>query len=318
MARYRAANSPTAMAANDLGTTFREMHIYDRAVRYLSDAVEQFRAMNTRSGEAESLNELGRTYGLLNRHDEELRCLKESLLLAREIRSPQREAMAEESLMIALRETPPLAILFGKNAINLYQQIRGNLQSLDRHTQGEFLARITAAYRTLADLLISQGRLIEAQEVLDLLKQDEYFRFIRRGGMPSTGVTYTANEAAANEGSRVGRERLATIGARYGELRAVPRRTQEQNDELAILADEIARGDRQFWTDIRSFTGKIAARPLSAADLPHYIDRDRRPWYQRVDYHQKPALQRTRKSDTPFLADARQVPLPFRETVALR
>ena len=35
-------------------------------------------------------------------------------------------------------------------------------------------------YRSLADLLIEAGRIVEAQEVLSLLKQEEYFEFINR------------------------------------------------------------------------------------------------------------------------------------------
>jgi len=36
-------------------------------------------------------------------------------------------------------------------------------------------------YRKLADLLISQGRLAEAEKVLELLKEEEFNRILRRG-----------------------------------------------------------------------------------------------------------------------------------------
>ena len=56
-------------------------------------------------------------------------------------------------------------------------------------------------YRTLADLLITAGRLPEAQQVLDLLKDEEYFEFVRRDAQ-------TASTAAGRRYHDASRGRL--------------------------------------------------------------------------------------------------------------
>jgi len=54
-----------------------------------------------------------------------------------------------------------LAIFYGKQAVNVYQAIRGDIQTLDKALQQSFLTSKAGTYRTLADLLITTGRLPE-------------------------------------------------------------------------------------------------------------------------------------------------------------
>jgi hypothetical protein len=98
------------------------------------------------------------------------------------------------------RGEPRLAIFYGKLAVNVSQAMRADIRGLDPELQQSFLASKTSAYRTLADLLITAGRLPEAQQVLDLLKEAEFFDFVRRdaqiaGGAPGR-ATLTPSEAA--------------------------------------------------------------------------------------------------------------------------
>src|SRR5262249_12314944 len=58
--------------------------------------------------------------------------------------------------------------------------LRGNLSSQDRESQRAFLQDKSGVYRGLADLLIDQGRLPEAQEVLAMLKEAELYDFLTR------------------------------------------------------------------------------------------------------------------------------------------
>jgi len=51
---------------------------------------------------------------------------------------------------------------------------------LEKESQQSFLKSREHTYRELADLLISEGCLPEVQQVLDLLKEEAYFEFVRR------------------------------------------------------------------------------------------------------------------------------------------
>ena len=77
---------------------------------------------------------------------------------------------------------PALAIFYGKDAVNTLQRLRGNLTANDKEAQQSFVsaAEVGSVYHTLSDQLISAGRLAEAQQVLEMLKQKEYFDFIQR------------------------------------------------------------------------------------------------------------------------------------------
>jgi hypothetical protein len=77
------------------------------------------------------------------------------------------------------RSQPRLAIYYGKQAVNVYQEIRNNIKELDRQLQQSFIAGNEGTYRELADLLISDGRLPEAEQVIRMLKDEEYFEYIR-------------------------------------------------------------------------------------------------------------------------------------------
>lgn len=80
------------------------------------------------------------------------------------------------------------AIYFGKLAVNTVQGMRQALTGAERESQRAFLAVKSSMYRHLAELLIREGRLAEAQHVLGMLKEEEFFDFISRdaGGDPRT------------------------------------------------------------------------------------------------------------------------------------
>ena len=79
-----------------------------------------------------------------------------------------------------------LAIFFGKAAVNNFQQIRSNIRGLDKELRQSFSESKSETYRRLADLLAQQGRLTEAEQVLNLLKEAEYLNsFVRRDSTES-------------------------------------------------------------------------------------------------------------------------------------
>ncbi|MEO0867140.1 MAG: CHAT domain-containing protein, partial [Cyanobacteria bacterium J06642_11] len=95
-----------------------------------------------------------------------------------------RKIMATVSLAELMRQQqqPLLAIAFYKQAINHIEQIRANVRSLPLDTQQRYTETVANSYRDLAALLLEQGRVFEAQQVLDLLKIQEledYFHDVR-------------------------------------------------------------------------------------------------------------------------------------------
>lgn len=112
--------------------------------------------------------------------------LREAILAV----DPQAEARALHDLGLAWLRVGkrPLGIALMKQAITLHQRLRSSLVGLPPRLLDRYLDRIQLAYRDLANALIDDGRLPEAQQVLDLLKVAEADRFLRSGVVTATGV----------------------------------------------------------------------------------------------------------------------------------
>jgi CHAT domain-containing protein len=164
----------------------------------------------------------------------------------REVQRPESEARALYNLMRLWKalDKPAVAIFYGKQTVNVYQQMRANIQGLDQSLQKSFLASKEDAYRDLADLLISEGRLPEAQQVLDLLKEEEYREFIRRAATnvnaANSRLDLTPEEAALDKHSTELSDQVMSLGKRYAELLAKKERTAEEEQLLSRLQKEMA------------------------------------------------------------------------------
>jgi CHAT domain-containing protein len=148
------------------------------------------------------------------------------------------------------RGEPRLAVFYGKLAVNVYQAMRADLRGLDAELQQSFLTSKTSAYRTLADLLITAGRLPEAQQVLDLLKEAEFFDFVRRdaqtaGDTPGR-ATLTPSEAVWEARYHAIADQLAALGTEYGALRRQRTRTAADTEQLQALEADLGVARQAF------------------------------------------------------------------------
>ena len=91
-----------------------------------------------------------------------------------------------------------LAIVFYKRSVNLSESIRKDIRLLSRSRQQQFTQTIAKNYRVLTDLLLLQGRILEAQQVLELLKVQEIREFTRNVTVKNNnvGIATTAVEDA--------------------------------------------------------------------------------------------------------------------------
>jgi CHAT domain-containing protein len=102
-----------------------------------------------------------------------------------------------------------------KSAVNAYQATRERVARIGTTELRSYTDSISGAYQKLASVLTDQGRLAEAQIVLDMLKEDEQFDFIRRsaGADPRrTRIGYTPTEERWMSRYREIADRLAALG----------------------------------------------------------------------------------------------------------
>lgn len=67
-----------------------------------------------------------------------------------------------------------------KYAVNIYQSHREGIANIGEPNLKLFTDSISGTFQLLASLLVEQGRFAEAQKVLEMLKEDEFFEFVRR------------------------------------------------------------------------------------------------------------------------------------------
>ena len=196
---------------------------------------------------ATSLNNLAGLYQSLGEHEKVLPLRNRALRIAGATDIPETQWRVEDGLRetLARESKPDLAIFFGKQAVNTIQAMRAGLTSLDRELQQSFLQDKTKVYRGLADLLIDQGRLPEAQQVLAMLKEEEFFDFINRAGNEDNRTTeagYTATEQSWQKRYQEISSQLGSVGR---ELEELDHKAKVKLSEQESVRREQLRADRK-------------------------------------------------------------------------
>lgn len=121
---------------------------------------------------------------LLGNNEEAIRLdMKALAVINRDTRTTMDEQRwAYETLSLAFRDLGDTkrAILFAKQAINVQQKLRSYNKEYSKGQMQGFRDRWRRLYETLANLLISEGRISEAQAVLAMEKEEELVEFIKR------------------------------------------------------------------------------------------------------------------------------------------
>ncbi|RYX80374.1 CHAT domain-containing protein, partial [bacterium] len=127
-------------------------------------------------------NGLGIAYLRLKRYPEALQTFNQALSLHRKTGYSigEVETLGRISEAYSLLNQPQKAITYGKQSVNITQNVRRLNENLDATTQSSFLAQNRETYECLAALLVKANRLEEAEQVLRFLRQQDAFEFVRR------------------------------------------------------------------------------------------------------------------------------------------
>jgi CHAT domain-containing protein/Tfp pilus assembly protein PilF len=234
-----------AGALNSIGVVYAGLGEISKSLDYYNQALQLSRAVGDRQEQAVFLNNIGAAYAALGDKPNALGSYAQALILAHQVRMPLTEGAIDSRLMRFWRSEGryETAIYFGKQAVNKVQEIRGNIRGLEKETQQAFLKSKGQPYRELADLLIIEGRLLEAQQVLDLLKDEEYFEFIRRDEKSAKSLTapviLTKTEEAANREYEAEAARVTAVGNEWAALRTKRNRSPEEEKRFGELSGQL-------------------------------------------------------------------------------
>ncbi|WP_206044056.1 tetratricopeptide repeat protein [Geitlerinema sp. P-1104] len=162
-------------ALGNLGNVYDSLGQYERAINFYEQWLAIAREIGDRAGEGSGLGNLGLAYSSLGQYERALEQYGQAVALFNELDARASEALLLNNMggLLTLQNQPELAITFLKASVDIREAIRGDIRSLDTDLQQSFTDTVANSYRLLADLLLQQDRVLEAQEVLDLLKLQE-------------------------------------------------------------------------------------------------------------------------------------------------
>ncbi|HEY0173820.1 MAG TPA: CHAT domain-containing protein [Pyrinomonadaceae bacterium] len=278
LAAARAQNSHPGGVRSELRSiafVYMKLERWDKAYEYATRALEISRGGVVREETATDLAYVGQALSESGRPREALKHLNEALALYRVAGVDGRRGFSPlySPLLIHLARTHAalgnrrMAIFFGKQAVNAIQDERRRLSNFDGAAQKGFLGKKEKNYRHLADWLIAEGRIPEAEQVLGLLKQEEIFGYLRRDASESQDLQKSADlspeerEALARYNSIA--DSLAALGAEYGELSDLgDGRTPAQQKRYEELSKTIEGANEGFQAFLKQLAAEFGRKRL--------------------------------------------------------
>ncbi len=297
------AQSPQieSIALLQIASEAEEAGDLDKALDISYHILERFQAQGNLTEEAWQWSRIAMLQGKLSQPAAARRSYEQLAILAQELgdRNLERNAYFFIGNNLERQGQPELAIVFYKQFVSVTESVRGDLASLDRQQREGFQKTFAPSYRNLADLLLQRDRVIEAQEVLDLLKIQEVEDFFQNDYQVAqrgeNDVTLTIlrpeQEILAQYGNL--QKSAVDLGLELTELRQIaegersPQQTQRitniialqeqlnqqfngflQNDSVLVHLDQLSRKTRRQSIDptaldeLRLDLGKLDAAML--------------------------------------------------------
>ena len=269
----------TATSLNNLASSYGKLAQYDKAL------LLQQRALSIREkvlgpvhpDTATSLGNLAGTYTDLAQYDKALPLQQRALAIYEKALGPEhpRTATSLNNLAFTFKDIgqPDLAIAFFKSAVNAHQNQREQVSRIDALALRSYTESVTYAYQALAALLVDQGLLPDAQLVLDMLKENEHFEFIRRSSNADprlTRIGYNSTEQIWMTRYRQIADRLVALGVEEQALQKQAKLglSAEQKQRQQALAADLRVAQAAFESFLKEMRESFARQgPAKAVEV---------------------------------------------------
>jgi len=215
-----------ASALNNLGSAYWALNEYENALpilkRNLTIKIKTLGYHHISTALAEK--NLANIYLKLNRHEEGFKLLIKALAIYESILGSDHPITAETYTHLADyadSSNSEYSIYLLKQHVNSVQATRKRLLSMGQSELNSYTERYKYSYQKLALMLVNLGRLSEAQQVLEMLKEDEYFEFIRRSELDDSRKSFADYSSTEQQWTIRYREisnRLASLRAKKREI----------------------------------------------------------------------------------------------------
>jgi CHAT domain-containing protein/Flp pilus assembly protein TadD len=242
-----------AASLNNLGSAYYNLGQYQQALEFHKQSL----AIQKEIGgcQACSLNNLGAAYEGLGQYQKALESYQESLVISKKVGNLGIEALTLQNIgyLLEKQNQPKLAIAFLKQSVNTTESIRyKRLQNLPRELQQSYIDSISGRYRRLADLLLKENRVLEAQRVLDLLKVQEledYLKNVRGNANTAGGIEFYQPEQEILARYNELQQNVIKIGEELAQLQQKENLTpseQQRRNQLDKILTEVKQQFNEF------------------------------------------------------------------------
>jgi CHAT domain-containing protein len=172
------------------------------------------------------------------------------------------------------------AIALSKLGINIFQSLRHDISASGAKNLDFFTKSIKDRYQSLAEMLIKEGRLDEAQEVIGLLKLNEFNQYTRSANNQdplSNHLTFTLLEQGLISPYEVILDKIVHQSIKLKELNAINAisKTQPDKNLTEALVNQLNKNQEAFIEYIKSMaedvskksTAETQSTPVSLAHL---------------------------------------------------
>ncbi|GBO54459.1 hypothetical protein APA_2407 [Pseudanabaena sp. lw0831] len=239
------------VSLNALGSIyfrFGSLSEQKKGLEFIQQALAVKKQIGDRTGEASVLSNLGEAYQSLGEYQKAFNFYQQSVEINKQIgdRANAGTSLSQLGLLFNIQKQPELAIIFYKQSVNVRESIRKDIRELSQDVQKSYLTSVESTYRNLADLLLKQDRILEAQQVLDLLKVEElseYLKTVRGNSQTAKGIEYQPPEqnfiALAIELDELQKRKLANsiTAAEQERLNKLVKSEQEQQNQFIAFLD---------------------------------------------------------------------------------
>ena len=237
----------------DMGLAYAALSCCDKAIDLYQRSLPIFMQISERKGEAYALMNLGNVYRLQSDYDQAISFYQKALPIFHEVEDHEGQALILRNIgqIFSEQSQPELSIIFLKQSVNVYESIRGDNRALSQELQQSYINTIADTYRSLSSTLLAQGRILEAQQVLELLKLQELREFTGvRAKVTPNGIALTPVEqeiATQHDG-------LIAFGQQVNQCQ------KTQCSQLTALLDQRDQLTHQFNETLRTFDAEMRAR----------------------------------------------------------
>ncbi|MBD2163486.1 CHAT domain-containing protein [Calothrix membranacea FACHB-236] len=264
---------------NEEAVNISEQGQLREALQRLEKGLEISRDRGERFWEAVTLNNIGRIYQKQANYSQALQSYQEALLINRELgdRVQLGKTYSNIGYLFDIQNQPELAIFFYKHCLINREIARLNPAVLSAPQPDAYNVTVAQTYRILGEKLLKQGRVVEAQRSMDLLKVEELEGFLQNvpgNQRTAKGIEIAPQEKEIKQKLEETGNNAVELGKELTTLRKIApeKRSPEQKQRIEQLVLSQQQLLEQFNSFIASPAVKAQLQKLSVTAKGQNLD----------------------------------------------